>query len=164
MYNYFSIAFWFISFYSRWLHVTLQTHTNFKVQGLALLFFLVFNWGRVCLFAYCLFGGFFFEGWVLVFGCFQATITFVVGLLFRFILNLVLGGSNAWILIIEIIPLIKLATCICNFKNYQPSKTFLTGCPMIALSEDPFFKDNACLHDLHKAILSNLVNMLTDSE
>lgn len=35
---------------------------------------------------------------------------------------------------------------------------------MIALSEDPFFKDNACLHDLHKAILSNLVNMLTDSE
>lgn len=62
IYNFFSIAFWFISFYSRWLHVTLQTHTNFKVQGLALLFFLVFNWGRVCLFAYCLFGWVFFGG------------------------------------------------------------------------------------------------------
>lgn len=93
IYNFFSIAFWFISFYSRWLHVTLQTHTNFKVQGLALLFFLVFNWGRVCLFAYCLFGWVFLEGWVLVFGCFQATITFVVGLVFRFILNLVLGAA-----------------------------------------------------------------------
>lgn len=39
IYNYFLIAFCFISFYSRWLYVTLQTHTNFKVQGLALMFF-----------------------------------------------------------------------------------------------------------------------------
>lgn len=128
-------------------------------------FWSLFGAGSVCLHIVCLeFFFFILEGWVLVSGCFQATITFIVGLVFRFILNLVLGGSNALILIIEFIPLIKLTTCICNFKNYQPSKNILTGCPMIALSEDPFFKDNACLHDLHKAILSNLVNMLTDSE
>lgn len=127
MYNYFSIAFWSISFYSRWLHVTLQTHTNFKVQGLAWLFFLVlFGAGSVCLFIVCLFFGGGGVGWFWCLFVFKQpshlTIKIYCRSRFSFYFKLSARGSNAWILIIEIIPLIKLAIGICNFENHQPSK------------------------------------------
>lgn len=101
----------------------LQTHANFKVYVLAML---VFFWSligtvSVCLLIVC-------RGWggglVLVFFVFKqpSHLTLLNSRCLFYFKFHALWGNNAWICTIEMIPLIKLATRICNFENHQPSK------------------------------------------